>query len=447
MIATQKRQTVPESTFSTLLLALALTLTMAQQLRISNVFRHLGIAALLPIGLGELLGFLWICWALWQHLLVRRKGINRTAAATAVFSLVAMAVMFAGILSALYLNLWDNWGWRDFLSISFILALLFAFSLRFNDLKSLERFCLTLLAMMVIYVLPLFLLSRFITNFGPFRLYSDQSFTRFIALANYPAQIDYIIVALPFLCLHFLARSKGIPILILFVLLAAGAAIIGIDNKNDSFIVGLLAGFLVATAVTWVKIIAHLRRHHRPAAIAVVLLTTLFLVGGSSFFYGKVEAYGEYLYKASNYQGQVRVTLAMHSLEAASYSPFVGLGPGKHSGLAKPFLGSEGHNVFVDIAACGGFIGLTMFVCLVIWNGWRCWRTRLIWLNSAFAAMLVFSMFNYPLRHPIYLLGVLMISRLAVLHRRKSNHEAHTPSGSGGSVPPSDKTSESLLRP
>jgi len=441
MIASQERQPLPESYFSAFWLALALTLTMAQQLRISNVFRHLGVATSPPIGPGELLGFLWISWALWHHFIVRRRGINRTTAGIAVYSLMAIAVMFAGILSALYLNLWDSWGWRDFLSISFILALLFTFSLRFNDLKSLERFCLALLAITALYVLPLFLLSRFITHIGPFSLYFDEGFSRFAALANYPGQIDYFLVALPFLSLHFLARSKGVPARTVFLLLGTAAVSIGIDNNNDSFMVGLLAGFMVATIVLWLKLIAHLKQHHRPVALAAVLLTVLLLIGVSAPFYGKFEAYGRHLFEANNYQGRVRVTLAMHALEAASYSPVVGLGPGKHSGLAEPFLRSEGHNVLADIAAGGGLLGVTIFICFVAWNGWRCWRTRFAWLNGAFAAMLIFSMFNYTLRHPLYLLGLLMISRLAVMLRRKSTDEAQTLADSGGSAPHSKETS------
>jgi hypothetical protein len=426
IIGKQDAALKPESAFSTLWLALGLTLTMAQQLRLSNIARPIRVLAI-PIGPGEILGILWIIWVLWDHVIICRRGINRTAILVLSLVLVTLAVAFAGTLSALYLDHWDPTGWRDFLSITFILTLLFAFSLRFNDLKSLERFCLILMATTFMYLFPLFLLSRITTNIGSFKLYYDIDFTRFTAFANYPGQIAYFLVVVPFLSLHFLNRSKGTLTRCLFIMLAVAAVIVGIYIKNDSFNIGVLAGSAVFATIKWTKLVAKLIQRYRLAAIATVLLTIILVAGGAAVIYDTAEEWARNIYKADRNQGDVRIRLASHALESASFSPLVGLGPGMHS-RTEYFLQSEGHNVFVDITAAGGLLGLSIFVCFTTWVGWCCWRTRSAWLGGAFVAIMVFSLFNNTLRHPLYLLTLLIIGKLAVLLHPQENTTPAYPS-------------------
>jgi len=391
-------------------LALGLTLTIAPRLRIGlNV----------PIGPGEVVCAFWIIWVFWNHFFAAGLLPGRQAKFSAIIGTMAFFIFFAGILSALFLGFWKQTGWRDFFALAFIIVLAFAFNLHFTNRVNLERFCLALMAFLSIYVFPLFIVSRFTSHLGPFSLFYDPGATRFSALGFRPGQLDFIFVAIPFLSIHFLFRRKGILKRASLFLLCVASLYLGFDHKSDAFLVAVAAGSVVALILIWGKGVSLLNRRNRLAAIGMVAASLIVLSLISFFMFDKVESWVMNVYEQQG-QGSVRINLWLNGLKAASVSPVFGLGPGSYSGVRAPFQHSEAHNTLVDVAILGGMLGILIFTCVIGYLGWRTLRTGLTWLIAAFLSMVCYSVFHYTLRQPLYLIGLIMISKLATTFARSS---------------------------
>lgn len=384
-------------------LALGLTLTMAPRFRIGLYF---------PIGPGEVISVLWILWVIWNHVFVAGRLPGRQARISTILGIVALFIFLAGILSALLLGFSNYTSWRDFFALVFVIVLAFAFNLHFTDRASLERFYLTLIAFLSIYVFPLFIVSRFTSHIGPFSLYYDVGLTRFSALAFRPGQLDFIFVAIPFLSIHFLFRRKGILTRASLLLLCVASLYLGFDHKSDSFLVGVAAGSVVALILIWGKAASLLNRRNRLAGIGVVAASLIVLSLISSLMFDKVESWAMNIYEERG-QGSVRINLWINGLKAASMSPVFGLGPGSYSGVKGPFQHSEAHNTLIDVTTVGGMLGALVFLCVIGYLGWRTLMTGLTWLNAGFFSMIGYSFFHYTLRQPLYLIGLIMIHKLA----------------------------------
>ena len=388
-------------------LALGLTLTLASQLRI---------ALYLPIGPGEILCALWIGWIVISHLIINKAAVSRQAVITVIIGAVALIILLAGMLSSVLLNLWEQTGWRDFFALVFVIALTFAFNLYFTDHERIERFCLTLMIFLALYVFPLLLISRFTVYLGPFSLYyKPDTNPRFAALATRPGQLDFIFVALPFLALYFFFRKDGLLTKITLVLLALATVFMGLDHSSDAFLLSLATGVLIVLFMIWLKSVSKLLGRNKPAGLTVIIFSFVIACGISLLLVSGVMSWAEQLYNAEEGQGSVRIALWLNGLKAASASPFVGLGPGVYSGISAPFLGAEAHNTFIDVAASGGILGGALFLGLIVCLAWRCWKTGFVWLNAAFMSVLAYSFFHYTLRQPLFLISLIMVSNLAVM--------------------------------
>jgi len=391
-------------------LALGLTLTMAPRLRIGlNV----------PIGPGEVVCAFWIIWVFWNHFFAAGLLPGRQARLSAIIGTIAFFIFFAGILSALFLGFWKQTGWRDFFALAFVIVLAFAFNLHFTNRVNLERFCLALMAFLSIYVFPLFIVSRFTSHLGPFGLYYDPGATRFSALGFRPGQLDFIFVAIPFLAIHFLFLRKGSLTRASLLLLCVASLYLGFDHKSDAFLIAVAAGSVVALILIWGKAVSLLNRRNKLAGIGVVAASLIVLSLISLVMFEKVESWAMNVYEQQG-QGSVRINLWLNGLKAASVSPVFGLGPGSYSGVRAPFQHSEAHNTLIDVAIIGGMLGVLIFTFVIGYLGWRTLTTGFTWLIAAFSSMICYSVFHFTLRQPLYLIGLIMISKLATAFAKTS---------------------------
>jgi O-antigen ligase len=103
---------------------------------------------------------------------------------------------------------------------------------------------------------------------------------------------------------------------------------------------------------------------------------------------------------AESGQGDLRLMLWQHGLQALGASPLVGLGPGSHSGYTGPFQDFEAHNTYIDWASSTGLAGLVAFALLLVWTARRTGGdARLL---AALLALLVVSVFGFYMRHPTF---------------------------------------------
>lgn len=104
-------------------------------------------------------------------------------------------------------------------------------------------------------------------------------------------------------------------------------------------------------------------------------------------------------------QGDSRLLLYANGLRAWLDSPFsivVGHGAGVYSGLGAPFSGSESHNTPIDILTIGGVVGLVVLYFHFLKGLATAYRAQDTLLVASFSALLVFSLFHFVARQPIY---------------------------------------------
>jgi O-antigen ligase len=164
-----------------------------------------------------------------------------------------------------------------------------------------------------------------------------------------------------------------------------------------------VGGSLIALAVlSWVQ---RRWRSRRPvarlavltvaaAALAAALVATVPLVQVALRYAESVESQGN--------QAGVRGTLWANGLVAISESPFVGWGPGPHSGLFEPFSHDEAHNSFIDLGMSGGLVAVCALVGYLLWLAYGMARRRDVTALCGLVAIVIFSCFHYVLRQPAF---------------------------------------------
>lgn len=106
----------------------------------------------------------------------------------------------------------------------------------------------------------------------------------------------------------------------------------------------------------------------------------------------------------------LRLALWKNGLGAIAASPWVGLGPGAHSGPSSPFNGYEAHNSLIDWGTNSGLLGITLFSSLVLWLAFTAWREENYAGFTGIVALLLFSQFHYVFRQPVFWFCLVILS-------------------------------------
>lgn len=212
---------------------------------------------------------------------------------------------------------------------------------------------------------------------------------RFSAGAKNPNQL-----ALYMACAIILAAG-GIrrPVLRAFIVCFLGAA--AVATGSDAIMAfGATAGvvYLVSSVL--------------PARVLPIFAPPLLgLVIWVWFAYGAdIVSIGQFEWSQAD-QGDSRLLLYANGIRAWLDSPFsfvVGHGAGVYSGLGAPFSGSESHNTPIDILTIGGFVGLLVLYFHFLKGLATAYRAHNTLLVASFSALLVFSLFHFVARQPIY---------------------------------------------
>jgi len=384
------------------LLCAGLVLSGATQLRVTGI----------PIGPGEILLLAWCALALLlggtgNGLQVRRDGLPYLA----FWGVSIVLLSFDMILAGLFARFSTPSSSHSFVAYLFVFLFLIAL-LAYGRTDFLASCCARVVALSAGALALLLVAARLDLPLGPLCPWYS---IRFSGWAENPNTIAFQIAAIPFLGLFFWNRASRLSHRVLFGSTVAAALVVGWATFSDALIVAWSAAAVAFFALdyAWAKPERSTNAIGLFRYFLVPLVLVALAVTYSSSLYERLTRTSISIYEQEGGQGDVRVLLWRHGIEALFASPIVGLGPGGHSGVAAPFSGAEAHNSLIDWGTNTGIVGLVAYVALLVWIALGVWRARDPALVAALVATQALSMFHYTLRHPVFWFYVVAIHVLA----------------------------------
>lgn len=408
------------------LLAVALTLTTATQLRLPG----------LPLGLGEVLLVGLLAAACGAMVFNRvRWPANHAAIAFSGFWLVAVLGLSVGTwmgahagVSRPALLLHDALAYAFALGCSLVLAWLP------STVEEIARRLRWLAAALMLSGSLLWVLAHIEPQVAGVQLwYGGLVGVRFLGWATNPNQLALLLLFAPFLGLFWLGlpdmEDRSLASAGLLVLTAVATAA---GWATDS---GALRGaWALAVPLLALALLTERRRGGRIATrqikgLAVVFVLSMLMLQAARWAEMKMQSATTIVADATLSQMKpvltvvqshdipVRADLLRHGAQAWLSSPWFGLGPGSYSGLHQPFQGSEAHNSLLDWATNAGAVGALALLFLGGWVAWRLWRTRQWPLLAALLAVAVFAQAHHVLRHPLFWVWLVLAARWAEMQQ------------------------------
>ncbi len=242
-------------------------------------------------------------------------------------------------------------------------------------------------------------------------------FDRLRGWSNDPNQLGLLCALLTVLSIHLAETATARAEMIAAAACAVLAFSVGVLTKSDSFTLGILTAGAVFLAIKSSLWLATFKRGltFRAAFVAVALLGLPMLAVAALPFapiaVERVEAKYTALYNEDS-QGDLRLHLWTEALEKGMDAAMLGLGPGPHltrkAWKRSPPAKFEAHNTPLDLFAQGGLLALLAIAWLYASVLLATTRAKLPALAALSCAFVVFSMFHFIIRHPIFWFGVVL---------------------------------------
>jgi hypothetical protein len=246
-------------------------------------------------------------------------------------------------------------------------------------------------------------------------------------------QLGLVAAFLTVLSIHLAETTTARAEMIVAATCAGLAFSVGVLSKSDSYTLGILAAGVVFVAIKSSLWLATFKQGLtvRAALVGLALLGLPMLAVAALPFAPPaaelVEAKSTALYDQDG-QGDLRLHLWREALEKGIGAAMLGLGPGPH--LTKkawkraPPAKFEAHNTPLDLFVQGGLLALLALAWLYASLILATTRAKLAALAALSCAFVVFSMFHFIIRHPIFWFGVVLclleaasVSKLAFVGR------------------------------
>jgi hypothetical protein len=233
-------------------------------------------------------------------------------------------------------------------------------------------------------------------------------------------QLGLVSALLALISIH--AASTAGPGANMKMISAAACAVIafsvGVLTKSDSFTVGLMAAGVVFLAIKSSLWLATFKRGvtFRATLVSLVLLGLPVVTVGAlplaPVAVDRLAAKSEALYNEDD-QGDLRFHLWAEAYDKGMGAAMLGLGPGPHLTKTKswkrpPPNKFEAHNTPLDLFVQGGLLALLDIALLYASLFLLTVRAKLPALAALSCAFIVFSMFHFIIRHPIFWFGVVL---------------------------------------
>jgi hypothetical protein len=229
--------------------------------------------------------------------------------------------------------------------------------------------------------------------------------------SNDPNQLGLVAAFLTLLSIHLAETATA------RVGMIAAAACAGVASSVGVLTKGILTAGAVFLAVKSSVWLATPERDlsFRAASVGIALFALPMVAGAALPFAPAALELGEAKYEAlynEDSQGDLRFHLWAEAIEKGMNAAMLGLGPGPH--LTKkvwkraPPAKFEAHNTPLDLFVQGGLLALLALGWLYASLVWTTARARLPALAALSCAFVVFSMFHFIIRHPIFWFGVVL---------------------------------------
>jgi hypothetical protein len=228
-------------------------------------------------------------------------------------------------------------------------------------------------------------------------------------------QLGLVAALLTVISIHLADTATALVKMVAAAACAALAFFVGVLTQSDSFTIGILAAGAVFLAIKCSLWLATFKRGltFRAALISLALLGLPVLavdaIPLAPAVADRVEAKSEALYNEDN-QGDARFHLWAEAYDKGMGAAMLGLGPGPH--LTKkawkhsPPYKFESHNTPLELFTQGGLLAFLAIAWLYTSLLLATTRARLPALAALSCAVVVFSMFHFIIRHPIFWFGV-----------------------------------------
>lgn len=394
-----------------------LFLTAATQLRIPGV----------PVGPGE---FLLVCWVGLGMLLGPpcAKGIHRGANAVAIFwALFAISLGVGMVMSFANELFFDTASViHDMIAYSFGLTIS---AMLVRDLAVASR--RRRIVWLILSISTCGLLIQVLEGAGLFGLPGIEPWywNRFQGWSDNPNMLGLLSAFVVLLAVFGLDIATSRRETILASVACALALLTGFMTRSDSFTLSILVGGSLWLGVKmWSGLLA--RRSSAGPTVGVVCLFSAPLIFAAAIPFapaaiGAAGAYTTNMYE-DNSQGETRFNLWREAVEKGLESALVGYGPGPHltskSFKRPPPDKFEAHNTFLDIFTQGGLLGVLAFIWLLGATFAVTIRAGLIPLVALACGLLIFSLFHFVVRQPIFWFGLVLclVEADAILRQRRS---------------------------
>ena len=236
-------------------------------------------------------------------------------------------------------------------------------------------------------------------------LYFSTRFKGFSLNPNQTALLSLgTIVALLASLKHSAAKSRFVRLAVYFSLPLT--SIYGVATFSDAFFLSLpivlaMAGFLVidyAKMRLWAVVLAAIVLFIGFLLLLAIFVPSVFGLLGVTF----------QNQLGTGSQDTDRQLLWQNGIIAWSYSPWFGNGAGGWSGHGGPFQGQEAHNSIIDWMSIAGIAGL-LPIGIFLTGLFRLTRNLRLFCLLGFFALLVFTMFHFTFRLPVFWFTLAML--------------------------------------
>ena len=384
--------------------ALGVALSPATQLRASG----------LPIGPSEVVLLGWMLFV--SFLLLRGAPFSsgRLFSALAAYWASALTLMGFGTLIAINTHKFNvDLGSHDAFAFIYISLFTCFLCLRLGDKDQYHLKVARMTLLFTVFAAGLLLgISKFAGGFGRVTLLDNG--IRFQGWADNPNQMALAVVAMPFLSCYLIRRARRFMPKVIYVVAIAICALVGIATESDALRVSWALTVCGLLGLLWCKAIFRGRGPwlYLSHILAPALIVILGVFTGEKLSMA-LERIAETLYNQEGGQGSLRLTVWHNGLRAISESPLVGFGPGSFSGVQGPFSRWEAHNSLIDWGMSTGILGILLLIALWSWCLLRAIKSGSAPLLGVMTSIILFSLFHYILRQPIYWAMLVLVLRLS----------------------------------
>lgn len=414
------------------ILAAGLVLSVATQLRLGSM----------PVGAGELLLLLWAGLVWVQNLRHRLPSVPPYVRPFIYFFPALILILsFANLSQVLRNGTLETYALHDTLAYAFLVFLGITFCV--SDVAANARPVLQRFVSIAALTNGALLAVSFVTlQIGGITISNG---IRFVGLSVNPNQLGQVMSILPLLCIYFVVTARSTSARLYYLLLTAISVSVGLATGSDAVKVCWWVSIaLLIITFAFSRFYGYIAGRSR-ALHGLLMMLHLMLIGLTGTLVALSSPQMSSLVGGvvadvrSGDEGDRRLLLWQGAVYNMAKSPLIGLGGGRQ--VVTPYLegAREAHNSYLDFTLATGFLGLVCFLALLTTVVLRSGLLRQPLLLTALASLLLFAVFHYIFRHPVFWFSFMLVATTAAT-RGVAAELAQRHLGVSGSMDPFAKT-------